>query len=109
MQGEAGLMPPAEVARRATEALLPLITQPEQLHSIAVTAASSSIGPTHSSSQQQAEGTVFGCPSAEAAAVNLAAAFLSLSAWMGKGAAATAAAGSGTSHPSGEVLGAHRT
>jgi hypothetical protein len=92
VQGEAGLLPPAEVARRATEALQALISHPQQLRSIATAAASLHL--VIDSRQQQTDGaaaaSVFGCPPAAAGAANLAAAFLSLSAWMGKGAAAAA-------------------
>eukprot|EP00983_Pelagomonas_calceolata_P086250 1156723-Pelagomonas_calceolata.AAC.10 len=115
--GEAGLMAPADVASKAAEALQPFIAHPQDLNTLTVAACSL---PAASSSGQQirisacnspdvpvpaldaantapaaattAVPTVFGCPRAPAACANLAAAFLSLSAWMGRGSAAAAAA-----------------
>lgn len=115
--GEAGLLPPLEVASKAAEALSPFISQPPLLQQVVAAATTPSpaallcshpVSPVTPSTPTTTDGTlpslstaadagaatVFGCPAGPAAATNLAAAFLSLSAWMGRSAAAAAAVAS---------------
>ena len=105
MLGEAGQLPPGEVASRAAEALHHFTDSPSLLQHM-ISAAR-----LHANGQQQdgvlglhlqqlapshthdATGYAFACPPGMAAASNLCAAFLSLSAWMGRGAAAAAMVG----------------